>query len=56
MRDILIKLLNMNDMTFETFKPKNQTEVIAAALIDKMRNGDIKTIEYVGKIVEQPQL
>lgn len=56
MREILIKLLNMDNTTFYAFNPKNQTEAIAAALIDKMRNGDIKTIEYVGKIVEQPPL
>ena len=41
-------------MTFEAFKPKNQTEVIATALIDKMRSGDIKTVEYVRKIIEYP--
>lgn len=52
MKDILTKLLKMRDAAFETFQPRNQTEAIAAKLIDKMRNGDIKTIEYVRKITE----
>ncbi len=51
MRAILVRLMAMSPDEFDSFVPKNQKEISAKALVDKTTTGDIKSLEFLMRII-----
>ena len=47
MREILIRLMAMDNDQLDDFTPKNQKETLARAIIRKAQVGDMKAVEFI---------